>query len=917
MLSLVVYGRNDQHGYNSHRRVALSLNALAEVLTAPTDEILFVDYNTPVGMPTLPEAISDTLTDRALEVIRVLRVTAAVHEEAVGDRSKHPISEPLARNTAIRRARPGNWILSTNTDMVFVPRVGTSLSDVVAQLDPGAYCLPRFEIPEWLWEGVPRADPRQMISLLAEWGDRAGLAEVTLAHEWIRYDAPGDFQLLSRDLMESVHGFDERMIHGWHVDSNLWRRVHNKLGRIGTAYPAVAGYHANHNRTLTRWVGAQSSGNDLTKFVYDVDGWEVPSQASSWGLAGMDVPEISLRARDLSVNLAAASVRLAGQDRTLITSDTRDQRHVLEYDGRHVLPFLLDPIIAGSPRPTVGYVGINASMRAMMARSLRALSPPSALLDDAAAAARADLIVMDLGLDISTGPGRMTAADASSLVGLLNESMAELVRREHAPEVLLINGMSGIWSDWTDGHFRIRYGTYHTRVQSAEVREGLTPTPTSALGLVFTTRTPEPVPLQPGAGGSRELDLSTPEGIVSLHAGWGGVDQDGAFIDSSPADFEFLTGADSADLQHAIVDVTVWTPSGEAGDASALIRFEVDSKALLTAEMATRDRQNSFHLEPLKIEPGVHRGTLVVETPDEYDPFGRGGTQPWVRLERLRLISGARTSEWASTAEPGALMPMGRGEPGEALLRRWWAQSDSDGVWALRDGGEIVIPPSLATGELKLQLLGHPDRAGQETVVTARGDGEHVTTLSGIVADQPRIVTAVLPAPGPDGVVHLSFGPVDAPAPTGELLKIQGLGAAALSYRLGERVEFRRGSQDLIGLRNGWHAAEDAGVWMSDSRAELSLVAGDPVREGSKLLLEGACLDPRVQNLQISVNGTEARTRRRRGARLVVTVPEGIEEGELITLGFAVDPLMSPAERGMSDDPRPLGALIAALCVTN
>ena len=35
MISVVVYGRNDTHGYNHHRRVALSLNCLAEVLTDP------------------------------------------------------------------------------------------------------------------------------------------------------------------------------------------------------------------------------------------------------------------------------------------------------------------------------------------------------------------------------------------------------------------------------------------------------------------------------------------------------------------------------------------------------------------------------------------------------------------------------------------------------------------------------------------------------------------------------------------------------------------------------------------------------------------------------------------------------------------------------------------------------------------
>jgi hypothetical protein len=62
MISLVLYGRNDSYGYNLHKRAALSLNCMAEVLTEPMDEILFVDYNTPDDYPTFPEAIQDTLT---------------------------------------------------------------------------------------------------------------------------------------------------------------------------------------------------------------------------------------------------------------------------------------------------------------------------------------------------------------------------------------------------------------------------------------------------------------------------------------------------------------------------------------------------------------------------------------------------------------------------------------------------------------------------------------------------------------------------------------------------------------------------------------------------------------------------------------------------------------------------------------
>ena len=62
MLSVILYGRNDAHGYNLHKRGALSLNCIAQVLTEDSDELIFVDYNTPDELPTFPEAIADTLT---------------------------------------------------------------------------------------------------------------------------------------------------------------------------------------------------------------------------------------------------------------------------------------------------------------------------------------------------------------------------------------------------------------------------------------------------------------------------------------------------------------------------------------------------------------------------------------------------------------------------------------------------------------------------------------------------------------------------------------------------------------------------------------------------------------------------------------------------------------------------------------
>jgi hypothetical protein len=65
LLSIVVYGRNGNRGYNLHKRAAASINCLAEMSRDSADELIFVDYNSPDGLSTFAGAIRDILTSRA------------------------------------------------------------------------------------------------------------------------------------------------------------------------------------------------------------------------------------------------------------------------------------------------------------------------------------------------------------------------------------------------------------------------------------------------------------------------------------------------------------------------------------------------------------------------------------------------------------------------------------------------------------------------------------------------------------------------------------------------------------------------------------------------------------------------------------------------------------------------------------
>jgi len=352
MISVVLYGRNDSYGYNLHKRAALSLNCISEILTHEGDEILFVDYNTPDDFPTFPEAIQDTLTPRARQLLRILRVRPK-HHQRFKDRTHLVALEPVARNVAVRRSNPGNrWILSTNTDMIFVPRGNQSLSDIAADLPDGFYHLPRFEVPESLWESLDRADPGKTIAQIEAWGRGFHLNEVVHAHDpWVKFDGPGDFQLILRSDLFRISGFHEEMLLGWHVDSNIARRLHLRYGKTGDVLDRLFGYHCDHTRQVTPAHRAGSVQNDLAKFNDSVRRAELPEQAASWGLADETIEELTAD-RTSALYIAGLDSAIVGElVEPLEVTYAGPTYDTVDYEECHVLPFVTD-IFASYPRDT-------------------------------------------------------------------------------------------------------------------------------------------------------------------------------------------------------------------------------------------------------------------------------------------------------------------------------------------------------------------------------------------------------------------------------------------------------------------------------------------------------------------------------------------------------------------------------------
>ncbi len=429
MLSAIIYGRNDGYSYELNRRIALGLNQLARQLDPAQDEVVFVDYATDDDLPTHPEAISDTLTDRAISLIRVIRVRPAFH--ASQPVAGPPVREAVCRNIALRRiSSDTDWVLSTNPDCLLIAATGPALSQITSALPPGYYGLPRLELPRFVWEALPRSDP-----------DRAAAETLTLTHALqleervshylpsVGYDAPGDFQLARATDLTAMAGFDERMTQGWHVDSNMNARLALRYGALSDLNEAAGSdlrlFHAEHARRASAKHGAGRAEDPFEAFVERIAD-EIPSgQAETWGAPGEVFEEFPLAdppARRLLKGLVAGTA--GGPSASYVYgSESYGDIPRGEYLDDHLFAFLADHLAYAPPEVAIGWFGDDTRRATRFAQRMQAagLANPIRMATDTveidAALQATDLLILDAG------------ADPASVA---ETAFAAIIRAEHA-----------------------------------------------------------------------------------------------------------------------------------------------------------------------------------------------------------------------------------------------------------------------------------------------------------------------------------------------------------------------------------------------------------------------------------------------------------------------------------------------------
>lgn len=416
MLSVVVVGRNDSHGYNLSKRVASSLNSIAKPMTG-NDELIFIDWNSDEVNPTFIESIFDTLTGQAQKHIVVYRIRNHIHKKLAGE-SKRPILEPIARNVGIRRAK-NPWILSTNTDMVFNTH-GRTYFEILTMLQPNLHHLFRYEIPEYIWEQFDRYDPDSTITDFLEVIREKNLYRKlnTFPFEGSKSlfpDAVGDFQLAPRTFWEAVQGFPEEMLRGWHVDSRLSVQMERVLGTKAEMLTdnVIMGFHQNHLRTPTHF-HTQSSINSTSTIA-------VPyKNCSSWGLADLDIGAEGIRSR-FPLN------RSTKNPCPVEVENLQESGDSVLYNPAFVLAFLLDEFANVHEGSQIGYLSLNQTLFSELREQMERFNFRFIDLFDASEDMLAvDIVILDFGLSINSNSESVDLSTSIEFVTALCQRLQNL-----------------------------------------------------------------------------------------------------------------------------------------------------------------------------------------------------------------------------------------------------------------------------------------------------------------------------------------------------------------------------------------------------------------------------------------------------------------------------------------------------------
>ena len=268
----ILTSRNDNYGGNLHHRALMCLTSLIET----HDEVIFVDWRTKDGNGII-ENIKDRLPHQ--KKLKSIHVPKNLLIEKYPNISMYSMIESIGRNVGIRRAE-GDYIISTNIDILSSP-----INDDILFEDT-FYTVPRRDVDEGFHLGFT-----SFKDLYNEiWNRRDSYQQKERSSSttdiWSLINCCGDYQIGHRNVWEKMKGFEESILFGCGIDTNVMKKAsfYSQIKVLDEHYV----FHLNHGKNGHRDEDEQIPPMSDQKSI--IKNFTSTSNSDNWGMYNEDLP---------------------------------------------------------------------------------------------------------------------------------------------------------------------------------------------------------------------------------------------------------------------------------------------------------------------------------------------------------------------------------------------------------------------------------------------------------------------------------------------------------------------------------------------------------------------------------------------------------------------------------------------------
>jgi hypothetical protein len=266
-ISVVVTAKNDNYGGDLKFRANLALNQMINVF----DEVIYVDWCSD------GKSLLDELNLNFKKNLKHIRVLKKDLEPLNPSLVEVPMIDVLGRNVGVRRAK-GDFILSTNIDIIISKIHEKFLSKNMM------YISARRDIPRQLpidFLKIHTEDSFLDFLIMHKnfFKQSLSIENFNSIDKWSVIENCGDFQLASREVWDSIKGFEESMIYRLYADSNLIKKAN--LNNFQSYLVDIDLFHIDHDRAPIV-INNEPKYNDYQK---DLINFTETKNSDNWGFA--------------------------------------------------------------------------------------------------------------------------------------------------------------------------------------------------------------------------------------------------------------------------------------------------------------------------------------------------------------------------------------------------------------------------------------------------------------------------------------------------------------------------------------------------------------------------------------------------------------------------------------------------------